>query len=1062
MRDLHIGRRLGFILSTIHAGSALKLWHKLVARALQDEGAFFIFPGGKLVSKGSPEHFRNDVYSLVNSSNLDGLISWASSISGSVSVKEVEEFHRQFEPIPFVTIGQKVPNHACAEFDAYSGMKELVLHFIQTHGVRKIAFLRGPEAHTSAQNRLRGYKDALVESGIQFDGNLVTAPFSWYDGEMGARQLCEERALVPGKDFEALIAASDLMAFAAVNYFKQNGVRIPKDLLVGGFNDTEESRISVPSFSTVHMPHAELGIEGYEKISGILDGMLGVSDSNLAAYPVIRESCGCVHTKIWSSDLRTKIRSKEHFSQEVCRILRLKSESDDVRAVMTPLFAGDKSKFYDLFTQRVTEYFQNDGDLLNLFSILSLFRCVSCLEQDYIEKIVRHVTVLIPRIQERVLIKKQYKNEKTNEIISSLKNKLLSVFDRGKLFSVLKEYLHKIEINTVALVLYEDKSYSNYIGGYGVSGEIRTEEVRFPREMLVPERFSSDFEKGAFIVQPLFIEDRSYGYLICNYSDCQGIVYEDLRSSVSSVLQSIFLFEQMNDSKRIAEQAEFAKTEFFANVGSELCDPLRNISAKVQQVEKNIENGLLDRDILVEQLLFVRSQIDAQLEKTEMLVDLTRSQVDDLPMNKKLFDIRQVLPGGIAATLMHDFPLLFGDADRLKRAIQTIFDFADKPPYVSEKLDGLHIEFYSSRFDWQKPELLLAEKIILLQFGNIEKSDNYTEVTLPWPNLAGLPPETQNIENPQIYGLSEKLSKTSPDFETKYIFGDGVVISEIKNAILVWEPDLAPIDEWIKVYGLRRSDVLFRAPLICYSRNMIGHSFSDLLAQKIKTQRTAPVLFINAKHTHYGTWATDSNTVSISSMDEFENILCEITPALIVLESVDEKSLKKIRQNRKTVFIPVLIIPNTITSDDEVDILCSYPRAILCNRGVASSDAFNNRINAILAGDEILPPHTGALVKRAILYLNKNASQQIVRWKLADSVHVSEDYLTRIFHKEIGLSLWEYLNRYRIHIAIKMLLETNDTIYEIAEKTGFQDQAYFCRVFKKIHGSPPGKIRSKQ
>ena len=73
----------------------------------------------------------------------------------------------------------------------------------------------------------------------------------------------------------------------------------------------------------------------------------------------------------------------------------------------------------------------------------------------------------------------------------------------------------------------------------------------------------------------------------------------------------------------------------------------------------------------------------------------------------------------------------------------------------------------------------------------------------------------------------------------------------------------------------------------------------------------------------------------------------------------------------------------------------------------------------------------------------------------------SEDYLTRIFHKEMGLSLWEYLNRHRIHLATELLLHTNNTIYEVAEKTGFQDQAYFCRVFKKIHGVPPGKIRTK-
>ena len=196
-------------------------------------------------------------------------------------------------------------------------------------------------------------------------------------------------------------------------------------------------------------------------------------------------------------------------------------------------------------------------------------------------------------------------------------------------------------------------------------------------------------------------------------------------------------------------------------------------------------------------------------------------------------------------------------------------------------------------------------------------------------------------------------------------------------------------------------------------------------------------------------------------MEEFESILAEITPSLIVFESISEADIRKIRRNQKTVLVPILVIPDTINTDEEVELLCSHPRIILCNRGAAESEQFDVRIKAILAGDEILPPHTGALVKKAILYLNKNASQQIVRWKLADTVHVSEDYLTRIFHKEIGLSLWEYLNRYRINIATKMLLETNDTIYEIAEKSGFQDQAYFCRVFKKIYGVPPGKIRTK-
>ena len=64
MQNFQNGRRVGFILSTIYNGSALKLWHKIVSRASQDKGAFFVFPGGKLSSEKSNDCLRNSVYEL--------------------------------------------------------------------------------------------------------------------------------------------------------------------------------------------------------------------------------------------------------------------------------------------------------------------------------------------------------------------------------------------------------------------------------------------------------------------------------------------------------------------------------------------------------------------------------------------------------------------------------------------------------------------------------------------------------------------------------------------------------------------------------------------------------------------------------------------------------------------------------------------------------------------------------------------------------------------------------------------------------------------------------------
>lgn len=76
----------------------------------------------------------------------------------------------------------------------------------------------------------------------------------------------------------------------------------------------------------------------------------------------------------------------------------------------------------------------------------------------------------------------------------------------------------------------------------------------------------------------------------------------------------------------------------------------------------------------------------------------------------------------------------------------------------------------------------------------------------------------------------------------------------------------------------------------------------------------------------------------------------------------------------------------------------------------------------------------------------------ITRWEIADTVGVSEDYISRVFNRELNISPWDYLNRYRILQSKQLLLDTTDTIGAIAHQVGFKDQAYFSRVFHKVTG----------
>ena len=108
---------------------------------------------------------------------------------------------------------------------------------------------------------------------------------------------------------------------------------------------------------------------------------------------------------------------------------------------------------------------------------------------------------------------------------------------------------------------------------------------------------------------------------------------------------------------------------------------------------------------------------------------------------------------------------------------------------------------------------------------------------------------------------------------------------------------------------------------------------------------------------------------------------------------------------------------------------------------------------------KMLPAHTSALVKRAVAYLHQNYSRSITRWEIADAIEDSEDYLTRVFNRELKMSPWDYLNRYRMLHAQNLLRTTGHNIGVVAQMVGFNDQAYFSRVFKKRNGMTPQEYR---
>ena len=94
-----------------------------------------------------------------------------------------------------------------------------------------------------------------------------------------------------------------------------------------------------------------------------------------------------------------------------------------------------------------------------------------------------------------------------------------------------------------------------------------------------------------------------------------------------------------------------------------------------------------------------------------------------------------------------------------------------------------------------------------------------------------------------------------------------------------------------------------------------------------------------------------------------------------------------------------------------------------------------------------------------VSHIEKNYAKNLPLKEIAQAVELSPNYICELFKREMGINLSAYIMRYRISRAKELLVSTNLKSYEIAERTGFSDESYFSRSFKKVTGQSPYEFR---
>ena len=163
-------------------------------------------------------------------------------------------FKNSGTPLVFFDRHIEIPGNSNVLIDDFQGGLDATEHLI-LQGCKKIAHFSGPQELEIYKNRFNGYKAALEKHNISLDENLIiSSKLMETDGIESAKKILSLNIPVDG-----IFSANDTAAISALQYLKEQGIRIPEDIAIVGFSNEPISSVIEPSLTTIDQPGFEMG-----------------------------------------------------------------------------------------------------------------------------------------------------------------------------------------------------------------------------------------------------------------------------------------------------------------------------------------------------------------------------------------------------------------------------------------------------------------------------------------------------------------------------------------------------------------------------------------------------------------------------------------------------------------------------------------------------------------------------------------------------------------------------------------------------------------------------------
>ena len=538
-------------------------------------------------------------------------------LTGTLSFHEApQRFMKSIEKHldkPVISLGMSIPNFPSVVPNNRSGMRAIVDHMTRDPQRRNIVFIQGGRTMPNSIERETVFREVLAEKQIPVQEDLIIEG-RFQTGDAYAQML---NLLARRPDIHTVVAASDRMAYSAIQALRQHGLQVPDDVIVSGFDNGDYSIICEPPLTSASFDIAE---RARTTVHALLTQINGGDASTVIAASlesdtqmVIRRSS--VPSEIDADNSSPAVTTIPGLRQSQYIVPNSNQDFNDLPPPPKPqdqeqaeiaeslqkALAGEDNTFIEQLSRFLYNTVPQANELRWCEQLIIHFEFVvagcsantckksllPCLHKahEVIAKATGHYRQTVA-----------FENERIRVLQDNLHIRLASCTDFSDLHSPLRQFLNAMPLHRMYIILNDyfgvqkTNSQAKLLSFHKLQDDSISEhilnEAIFDVDKGLPSEMGRELRASPLVLLPLCDGDKTFGSLVVGHTYSAALSLENLATSISCAVNNCLRLHTLASQARELQKNN-ASLSYLAE-RDELTG-LRNRSGFCQQLQRSIE-----------------------------------------------------------------------------------------------------------------------------------------------------------------------------------------------------------------------------------------------------------------------------------------------------------------------------------------------------------------------------------------------------------------------------------------------------------------------------------------